>query len=50
MKFNLKKTGLATALLLASGLAMAEPDAYRIDNSHSFARPVFLKLNFIFFS
>ena len=37
MKFNFKKTGLATALLLASSLAMAEPDAYRIDDSHSFA-------------
>ena len=37
MKFNLKKTGLATALLLASSLVMAEPDAYRIDDSHSFA-------------
>ena len=37
MKFNIKKTGLATALLLASSLAMAEPDAYRIDDSHSFA-------------
>ena len=37
MKFNFKKTGLATALLLASSLATAEPDAYRIDDSHSFA-------------
>ena len=37
MKFNFKKTGLATALLLASSLAMAEPDAYRIDDSHSFS-------------
>ena len=37
MKFNFKKTGLATALLLASSLAIAEPDAYRIDDSHSFA-------------
>jgi polyisoprenoid-binding protein YceI len=30
-------TALAAALLLASGLAVAEPDAYRIDDSHSFA-------------
>ena len=37
MKFNFKKTGLATALLLTYSLAMAEPDAYRIDDSHSFA-------------
>ena len=37
MKFNFKKTGLATALLLASSFATAEPDAYRIDDSHSFA-------------
>ena len=37
MKFNFKKTGLATALLLASSLVMAEQDAYRIDDSHSFA-------------
>ena len=37
MKFNFKKTGLATPLLLASSLAMAEPDAYRIDDSHSFS-------------
>ena len=37
MKFTFKKTGLATALLLASSLATAEPDAYRIDDSHSFA-------------
>ena len=37
MKFNFKKTGLATALLLASSLAIAEPDAYRVDDSHSFA-------------
>ena len=37
MKFDLKKVGLATALLLASSLAIAEPDAYRIDDSHSFA-------------
>lgn len=28
--------GLATAFLLASSLALAEPDAYRIDDSHSF--------------
>ena len=37
MKFNFKKIALATALLLASSLAIAEPDAYRIDDSHSFA-------------
>ena len=37
MKFDFKTTGLATALLLASSLAIAEPDAYRIDDSHSFA-------------
>ena len=37
MKFNLKKIGLATSFLLASSLATAEPDAYRIDDSHSFA-------------
>ena len=37
MKFNFKTTGLATALLLVSSLAIAEPDAYRIDDSHSFA-------------
>ena len=29
--------GLAGALLLASSLAFAEPDAYRIDDTHSFA-------------
>jgi polyisoprenoid-binding protein YceI len=32
-----KKTGLAAALMLACSVAMAEPDAYRIDDSHSFA-------------
>ena len=37
MKFNFKTTGLTAALLLASSLAIAEPDAYRIDDSHSFA-------------
>ena len=37
MKFNFKTTGLATVLLLVSSLAIAEPDAYRIDDSHSFA-------------
>ena len=29
--------GLAATLLLASSLAMADLDAYRIDDSHSFA-------------
>ncbi len=33
----LKTTGLGAALMLASGLAYAEPDVYRIDDSHSFA-------------
>ena len=37
MKFNSKKIALGGALLLASSLAIAEPDAYRIDDSHSFA-------------
>ena len=37
MKFNFKKIALGGALLLASSLAIAEPDAYRIDDSHSFA-------------
>ncbi len=37
MKFNLKTAGLTASLLLASSLAVAEPDAYRIDDSHSFA-------------
>jgi polyisoprenoid-binding protein YceI len=32
-----KKTGLAAALMLACSVAIAEPDAYRIDDSHSFA-------------
>jgi polyisoprenoid-binding protein YceI len=32
-----KKTALAAALMLACSVAMAEPDAYRIDDSHSFA-------------
>jgi polyisoprenoid-binding protein YceI len=32
-----KKTGLAAALMLVCSVAMAEPDAYRIDDSHSFA-------------
>ena len=37
--FRLKhfSAGLAGALLLASSLAFAEPDAYRIDDTHSFA-------------
>ena len=30
-------TALATALVLASSLVIAEPEAYRIDDSHSFA-------------
>ena len=37
MKFNFKKISLVTAFLLASNLAIAEPDAYRIDDTHSFA-------------
>ena len=42
MRFLLKTTGLGAALLLGAGLivpglALAEPDAYRIDDSHSFA-------------
>ncbi len=37
MKFNFKRIALGGALLLASSLAIAEPDAYRIDDSHSFA-------------
>ncbi len=37
MKFNFKKIALGGTLLLASSLAIAEPDAYRIDDSHSFA-------------
>jgi polyisoprenoid-binding protein YceI len=37
MKKNIKSTVLAASLLLACSLALAEPDAYRIDDSHSFA-------------
>ena len=37
MKFNFKKIGLTILFLLASSLAIAEPDAYRIDDAHSFA-------------
>jgi len=37
MKKILKTIGLGGALMLASGLAYAEPDAYRIDDTHSFA-------------
>ncbi len=37
MKFNFKTISLAAAMMLASSLAIAEPDAYRIDDSHSFA-------------
>jgi polyisoprenoid-binding protein YceI len=37
MKKSIQSIGLAAALLLASSLALAEPDAYRIDDSHSFA-------------
>ena len=37
MKNLFKKTALATALLLACSHAFADPDAYRIDDTHSFA-------------
>ena len=37
MKQNIQLIGLAAALLLASGLAQADLDEYRIDDSHSFA-------------
>ena len=37
MKKIISSIGLVTALLLASGVALAEPEAYRIDDSHSFA-------------
>ena len=37
MKKLFKKTALATALLLACSHAFADPDAYRIDDTHSFA-------------
>lgn len=37
MKNLLNKTVLSASLLLASSLALAEPEAYRIDDAHSFA-------------
>ena len=37
MKKLFKKTALVTALLLACSHAFADPDAYRIDDTHSFA-------------
>ena len=37
MKVNAKQISLAAALVLASSVALAEPEAYRIDDSHSFA-------------
>lgn len=37
MNLMLKSIGLGTALMLASSAVLAEPDAYRIDDSHSFA-------------
>jgi polyisoprenoid-binding protein YceI len=37
MQKTLKSTSLGAALLLACSLALAEPDAYRIDDTHSFA-------------
>ena len=37
MEKTVKTIALGAALLLASGLALAEADAYRIDDSHSFA-------------
>jgi polyisoprenoid-binding protein YceI len=37
MNFTLKAIGLAGPLMLVSSLAIAEQDAYRIDDSHSFA-------------
>ena len=37
MKKLLKETALATALVLACSHACADPDAYRIDDTHSFA-------------
>ena len=37
MQLIVKKLGLAAALLLACSHAIAEPEAYRIDDSHSFA-------------
>ena len=37
MNKSLSKTALASALILACSHAYAEPEAYRIDDSHSFA-------------
>lgn len=37
MKFSLKNTALTAALVLTCSQAFADPDAYRIDDSHSFA-------------
>lgn len=37
MKVNAKLIGLAAYLILASNLAVADAEAYRIDDSHSFA-------------
>ena len=37
MQLMLKKVGLAAALVLACSHVLAEPDAYRIDDTHSFA-------------
>ena len=37
MKLSFKNYVLAAALVLASNHALAEPDAFRIDDSHSFA-------------
>jgi polyisoprenoid-binding protein YceI len=37
MKKTLKTTALVAALVLVCSHALAEPDAYRIDDSHSFA-------------
>ena len=37
MNISLKKIGLAGALLLVYSVAFADPEAYRIDDSHSFA-------------
>ena len=37
MKKSVQSIGLSPSLLLASGLAMADLNAYRIDDKHSFA-------------
>jgi polyisoprenoid-binding protein YceI len=37
MKVNLKLIGLGSALVLACSHAIAEPEAYKIDENHSFA-------------